>query len=436
MRLNLSAFRIIQSYKILRGNARLSINLELMFGIPFSLLTFYNSLYMKSQGITDRQIGYIISIQYLSASIFALFGGTITDALGRKKTLLIFDLIAWPAATLLWLFSNNFWMFAAAAVINSTNQIVMVAWTCFLVEDASSQERVAAFNLTNLLSQCSGLVLPIGGLIVQHMGIVMGQRLILAFSTVILATRILIRDHYAVETSIGKQIMEDRKNYRTRPKNNLYIRSLKVMFKESAILTASLVNILCNVGFVVFSFTGKCLYFVPYLTEVLGLDKSHVSVVGTVASVMMLVVFAFVVPRISRFDSRLNVIGGVLAQIIAFIVLIIIPKGSYTLTILSTVIYFLGFGVVRTYMDSMFADAAEGKERAGIYSITNVFTSLSIAVTGSLTGFLYSTKPVLVPIMVIAILIIVLFLLVNSIMMSKNTANKERNTRRVVLYEN
>ena len=82
---------IVQSFKLLKGNTRTSIIFEPLWGIPFVLFNFYLSLYMKELGITDKQIGYLISIGFISGTFFSVFAGAITDKLGRKKTSFIFS---------------------------------------------------------------------------------------------------------------------------------------------------------------------------------------------------------------------------------------------------------------------------------------------------------------------------------------------------------
>jgi len=79
---------IFKTFKTLKGNTRISVIFEPMFGIPFALFNFYLSLYMKSQGIGNKQIGYLIAINFIFSAVFSLFGGVISDHLGRKKATL------------------------------------------------------------------------------------------------------------------------------------------------------------------------------------------------------------------------------------------------------------------------------------------------------------------------------------------------------------
>ena len=55
--------------------------MEPLWGIPFNLITPFATLYMYSQGVTDVQIGLILSIAMVVQVIFSFFGGILTDKL-------------------------------------------------------------------------------------------------------------------------------------------------------------------------------------------------------------------------------------------------------------------------------------------------------------------------------------------------------------------
>ena len=127
-----SSMNIIQSFRMLKGNTRVSVMFEPLWGIPFVLFNFYLSLYMKELGITNREIGYLISLGFIAGIGFSLISGVIVDRLGRKKTTVIFDLISWPLAVVLYAISNSFWLFALATFTNSFVRIVSVSWNLYV----------------------------------------------------------------------------------------------------------------------------------------------------------------------------------------------------------------------------------------------------------------------------------------------------------------
>ncbi len=130
---------------------------EPLFIIPHSLVITYASVYMLALGVNETQIGFIASLG-LIVQIFASFiSGFLTDRFGRRKTLIIFDLISWPLAVLVWAISQNIWYFIIAVMLNAFQKIPHTAWTCLLIEDTAPKKRSAVFtfcSLSELLEVC------------------------------------------------------------------------------------------------------------------------------------------------------------------------------------------------------------------------------------------------------------------------------------------
>jgi len=402
---NSKTTNIIQSFQILKGNTRTSVIFEPLWGIPFVLYNFYLSLYMKSQGITDQQIGFIISIGFIAGSIFSLFGGVITDTLGRKKTTLIFDLISWPGAMLIYLVANSFWMFVLAAVTNSIVRIVTVSWNLMVVEDADNEQRVAAFNLISIINISTGIITPLAGILVKLIGVADAERIFIAFAAVSMTAMIFLRNHFYTETRVGREILErhGKKSLSDIFKAGLYGKTFAVLRNKPDTVLITCVFVLFNLYIPLGTYSS--LYFAPYMTEVLGIDKSTISILGGVNSATMLIIFVFVIPLISIFNKLINMIGGLALQAVALFLLIIIPANNLTVTILCIALFAVGFSVFRPFIDVAFAEATEGSERAGIYSLFNTITSVLGALVGLVSGYLYVLNPRMLYIVSIIILI-------------------------------
>lgn len=384
---------IIQSFKKLKGNTRVSVLFEPLWGIPFVLYTFYLSLYMKSQGITDQQIGLLISIGFITGTFFSLFSGIITDALGRKRTTLIFDLLSWPVSLIIYFFAHNFWMFALAQIINSSVRIVAVSWNLMVIEDADHEQRVAAFNVLNIITISTGIITPVMGIIVKLMGVPHAERIFLAIATISMTIMILGRNHFYSETIIGKQIREqhNRKHIKDQFKKGLYRDTFALLKTNSELVLILGIFVLFNIYLLIGTYSS--LYFAPYLTEVVGIDKVSISILGGVNSGIMLLIFLFVIPVISRFSMLKNMIAGFIIQSMAMLLFTVIPLGSLSAAIINMVIFAVGFSVSRPFIDALLANATKGTERAGIYSLNNTLISISGAITGLASGYLYKLNP-------------------------------------------
>ena len=127
---------LITTLKSLRGNPRGCVYPEPLWGLPFHLYIPYVSIYMLALGLSDKQIGLIVSISWGFQVVLALFSGVITDKLGRRLTTLIFDIVSWSIPALISAVAQNFWYFLIAGIINSVWRITHNSWSCLLVEDA------------------------------------------------------------------------------------------------------------------------------------------------------------------------------------------------------------------------------------------------------------------------------------------------------------
>ncbi|WP_289479122.1 MFS transporter, partial [Klebsiella pneumoniae] len=85
----------------LRGNQRACVYTEPLWGIPYNLYSPYASLFMVALGVSDQQIGFLLSIGAIFQVIAALLGGVLCDKLGRRKTTAIFDILSWSVPCLI-----------------------------------------------------------------------------------------------------------------------------------------------------------------------------------------------------------------------------------------------------------------------------------------------------------------------------------------------
>ena len=402
---------IFSTFRMLKGNTRASVICEPLWGIPFVLFNFYLSLYMKELGVTDQQLGYLISIGYVAGVFLSLISGALTDRLGRKRTTLIFDFISWPVAVVIYLISNSFILFALATLVNSFGRIVGVSWNLMVVEDADNEQRVSAFNLLNIINIATGIIIPLAGLLVNAYGVVISERIFLIYASISMTAMIVIRNRMYKETAVGQHILEERK------KNPVKI-SLRSMlpFKSAAVFRnnpKAIVGALVYILFFVYIPLGtfSSLFFAPFMTEVLGLDKSSISLLGGVYSGVMLVIFVFVIPLASKLNNTRNMQFGLLIQVASLLVLIVIPTGSMIATVLCIGVYAAGFGIFKPFVDSMFAEISEGRERAGIYSLINTITCIVTALIGLVSGSIYRYEPRLIYVLSIIILVVSFILL-------------------------
>ena len=385
---------------------------EPLWGIPYVLYNFYLSLYMKSMGITDKQIGFLISLGFISAIVFSLMAGVITDALGRRKTTLIFDLIGWPCSILLYAFAKDFWMFALAIIVNGAHRIPAVSFNLMVIEDADNTQRFAAFNLINIINISAGLLTPIAGLAVRMYGIVNAERFLLFFAATSMTLMMIMRYRYHTETRIGQKILQERKKHKKRRgfKIEVYKRVLVDLVKKPTVLMIMSVVILFNIYMTIG--THLSLYFAPYMSEVLGIEKSMMSLLGVANSATMITTLVFINPLISGENKMKNMMLALVLQALSLFLLTIISGNNFMIVVCCIMLFAVGFGIFKPSIDSLLAELTEGDSRAIIYSLVNTSISASSALMGFVSGYIYDLNPRLIYLTSITILAICLLILI------------------------
>lgn len=393
MKWHVNSPNIVESVRILKGNARTSVLFEPMWSIPYVFYSFYLSLYMKAQGVTDVQIGFLISLGYVIGIFTAMVGGAVVDKMGRRRCSVVFSLVSWAGSVLLYLLADSFWMFLLAQIVNSFSKISDVAWQLLLIEGADDDQRLAAFNLFGIIDIVAGLFTPLAGMVVASLGVVKAERGFLLFAFVMMAAQALWRNHYYRESEVGRKAAEQSRQLNFFRVFLSSVRQMKdaLTAKNPKMRTVLTVFVLFQVYMIIGSFTS--LYFAPYLTDVLGLDKAMISVLGTVNACFTLGVYVFVIPLLSRFNKILSSGAGFMVLTISMVLLVVIPSGSFLSAAAAVALYSVGYGVVRPMLDALLAEVTPDEGRAGIYAFKNTMISLASAGAGAFSGFLYGANP-------------------------------------------
>ena len=379
---------VLQSLRELRGNARVAVFHEPFWSIPYGFYSFYLSLYMKSQGVTDVQIGFLISLNFIIGTILALFAGVMVDKIGRRRTTILFGLISWPGSALLNFFAHSFWMFALAQIVCAFSKISDIGWQLILIEDADDEQRLTSFNMFGIIDILAGFFTPVAGVIVGNLGLVKAERGFLLFGAICMFIMIIHRHFKFHETDMGRLAVERSRavSYWGTLKNSLTQMKSVAAGGNRKLSCVLVIVVLFNAYQPIGAYSS--LYFAPYLTDVVGLDTAVISVLGIVNSLFMLSVYLFAVPAMSHFNKLFSLTVGLSVQILSMFLRIFLPAGSIAWAVVSVALFSVGFGLCRPFLDALMAEASPETERSGIYALKNVLISLASALAGSLSGFL------------------------------------------------
>lgn len=406
---------MMESLRSLRGNPKACVLTEPLWGIPHSLYVPFASVYMLALGITDAQIGLVVSLTLLFRAFTSMISGAVTDKLGRKKATIIFDIISWSIPCLLWAVAQNVWWFYAAAVFNGFWQITENSWTCLLVEDAEKDKMVNIYSWIYVSGQLSVFFAPLSGLLVGSMGIVPAMRILYLFSFVSMTAKFVILYKYCDETAVGKARLAETKGMSVMSILAGYKELIPRFFRSGNMLLATVISVLLTAASTIMDS-----FFGVYATQSLMVADQYLAYFPIIRSAIMLVFLFFVQPQLNRFGYKGPMLVGLVLYVASHVVLIAFRSASGLLIpTIYTFVQTCAYGLVMPRKDSMVALCLDPHERARMTSIMTVVV-LGINIPfGYIAGLLSETNRSLPFVLNIVLFVITFAVILPSTRLSK-----------------
>ncbi|MCR2804489.1 MFS transporter [Paenibacillus soyae] len=402
----------------LKGNSRGCLAFEPLFLIPYSMFATYATIYMSELGLSETQIGWVTTLTLVVQVFSSFLSGYLTDRMGRKAALLTFDLLSWSVGTLLWAVSQNFWFFAAAAIINGFQRVPHTAFYCLLVEDTEPRERTYVFTVLQVIGVIGGLFAPLGGLLVHHYGMVTGVRIMYVLAFVLMTAQFLGRHYTTRETEMGLRKKREARELGLNASLRDYLATIRAVLADRGLLLMFGVYILFN-----FQMTVKGTYLSLFLADELGMAEDWISLVPAVSSVVMLLVLWQVIPRIPERLMNRTMLWGFILSAVSNAILALTPTGAMGWIVASTVLAAGATMITAPYLESAVANAIDDERRAKMFAVLSVLVLLAVSPSGIIGGWAYSVDPQ-IPIW----LVTAAFLLSIPLLLAGARRSKEANT--------
>jgi MFS transporter, DHA1 family, tetracycline resistance protein len=345
----------------------------------------YASVYMVALGCSATQVGLITSVGLVLAVVLSFVGGPITDRLGRKRTTLLFDFVAWGGGMLLWAVARGFPWFLAAAVVNSFVRIVQTSWTCLMVEDTPPVQRVTIYAWVYVAGVVAGMDAPLAGLLVGRFGLVPAMRGLYVFAFVVLITMFLVRNRMLTETSVGVARMRESRRAPVLGALADYRRVAGLLLRRPLTIVAFFISTLVSIHGVL-----RGTFFAILLTEGLGFRDALIAVFPALGAGVTLVVYLLVLPSVSRRGTAFPLVLGLALSAAGGLLLALSPAGSILVVTLSTVLSAAGAAIIVPHSDSLVANTVPEPDRAAVMSLYYMLVFGASSPFGWLGGVLFA----------------------------------------------
>lgn len=365
----------------LKGNPRICVLTEPLWGIPFNLYSPYVGLYMAALGLSDYRIGLIATFGSFFQMFGALFGGIVTDKLGRRRTTFLFDIISWSIPSIIWMFAQNFWWFFAAVVFNSMWQVTDNAWTCLLVEDCEPKKLVDVYTWVSVSGLLAVFFTPLSSLLVKNFSVISAMRVLYFITFVMMTTKFVLLFCFCTETARGKERLRETHGVSMLTLMKGYSKIILLISKSPATLTVLLLKIMIAVTQMI-----NTSFFGLYITRGLGLPASTVALLPMIRACVMLLFIFTVQHKLNSKPFRPVMAMGAALYVLANILLLTTSGQSLFLLIPYLLMDSFAAALLIPRHDSLMTLFVDPKERARTLAIMFVIALGISSPFGAIAG--------------------------------------------------
>ena len=368
-----------------KGNPRTLVLIEPLWGIPYNLIAPFATLYMYTQGVTDVQIGLILSITMVVQVCFSFFAGILADKLGRKTTTMMGDFFGWGLACLVWAASQNFWLFLLAALLNCFEQINQTAWYCLLIEDADQRDLVGLYTWINIGGLVAIFFAPISGMLVSANSVVPVVRVLYLLFALTMMTKCFITYKFCHETRQGQVRKAETKGVSPFRMLGEYRQLIPMLLKNRAVVKAVAVSVLLYIANVV-----NTNFFSLYVTQRLGLSDNYLALFPILNAGVMLVFMVGIQHKLSALKFRAPLWAGLALYAVGALVLLLSPVGGLGFVLLNVFLTAVAASLVNPRKDALLQLNLDPQERARLNALIMASTVALSSPFGYLAGWLSS----------------------------------------------
>lgn len=369
-------------------NALVFLIFHPLYIIPFTLFSNYEALYRQTVGLTGKQLGVLTGILMLVRAVASLFGGAITDRLGRKLTTTLTDMACWVVPSVIFAFSHNFAWFLVGTIFNGLNSIVSASFTCMFVEGTCPEKRSLIYYCFNLIAISAGFFMPFGGVLVEKYGMLTGGRIMYIIAALSITLMSVARWFLLKETEIGVSRMAETKSHTSREVFADYQTAMKHILSRPAALSALFLFI---VQMIHTSMMNAVVHPI-FLTDFLGFSKASIAIFPMVSSATMLAFILLALPRIQG-NERRGVYIGICLLSLGWFIMGILAQFRTGMVYLATMLTAAGWALFSPGLNTLWANAIDDDQRAKAQSIKDLTAAVFTAPAGYIGANLYLMDP-------------------------------------------
>lgn len=357
--------------------------------IAFRWYGTYISLYMLALGVTEVQIGLLQSVLIFTKLVSTLLGGSVADRFGRKRVLVVFDILCWGIPMLLYGIAQNPWYFLIGRFINGFVYIVMPSFECLFVEDVPVENRPAVYGVLQFLTAAASLLAPVAGWLVARRGIVPAGRVIMLTTMTTSVAMAIVRQFTLRETTIGQQRMAATVGMAPLTMLRDYIEAIRGAVRNDRVRIYLVIR-----NLVTFNSVMWMTFSIIYMTDVrgIGLAESTVAIFPFISAWVTMGIILLAAHRLRGQRIFGNLVLGQVLSVAATLLFVLSPPKNLWGPVLVAIGNAISGALFQSSNRSYWASLVGDQERASVFSASAALTSLFTLLAGPIAGSLYAAS--------------------------------------------
>ncbi len=379
------AWHLRNAWASMSPNARALAGYNVFWTLPGSFAGIYLQVFMKEQGLTEIEIGSIVSAQLVVQVICAILSGFAAERLGRLQTVTWVDRLAWPTAYFLYAAAHGYLMFAGGAMIVGGVALLIPAWNSLFIEGSPRGRRMHIFAIVQIPWFIGSIVASASGFLVREIGVTESCRWIFGAGVLITAFGVWQRGKYLQDPDPKPTPL--RLSFREAERFlSVHWIALRAVVRRRGLTIAFLMLILYQAALIVGG-TYTNLYLVD--RRGVGLPEPTLAILPLIGGSMVLITTFLAVRYLTAGSLFRFLLTGLALMGLNVLLLLLAPLAGLPLVLAAAFAGSVGFAIFNPSASAFYADQMDDQERARIDGFRWVVTTLVLIPVPVFAGALY-----------------------------------------------
>lgn len=306
-------------------------------------------IYLTELGASITQVGLIFTLTSVVVLILQIFGGWVSDSIGRLRSIAIGSVGGIFGFVAVLLAPTWQWMLAALCVLQFPYALVGPSFGAFIAENSTTENRGKVYGITDTIFQITGVIgPPVGGLLVGRYGFKMMFLVSGSLYALAAILRIWMASTVRTTTEANPQ--------------KLLTSSLKTSIKTmfGMILGGGVLTwifITDGVRDTAFRLSGELQPL--YLEQVAGITVEQIGILGSIFSIAMMFTPILSGKMVDKYGERVPISLGFLLVFCAF--MIFLQVSAFVGFALCWIVFGIGVGLLSPAYQSLISKVVPQK---------------------------------------------------------------------------